>query len=147
MSQVQTAVERFRNGYSCSQAVTSTYGAAAGLDHDTAVRIASGFGGGLGRLGGTCGAVTGAVMVLGLAHGGAQAEDRQAKEHVCERVREFARRFQARHPSLLCRDLLGCDISTPEGSALAAEKNLFATRCHDLVGDAAEIVAELVAKE
>jgi len=143
MSRVQTAVDRFRNGYSCSQAIASTYGEGAGLDHDTAVRIAAGFGGGMGRMAGTCGAVTGALMVLGLKHGSAEADDRQAKEQLYEMVREFARRFQARNQSLLCRDLLGCDISSPEGFERAKQQKLIATICPKLVQDAAEILEEM----
>jgi len=87
------------------------------------LKLASGFGGGMGRLAETCGAVTGAFMAMGLKFGAATAE-REAREPIYARVRELAARFKACHGSLICRDLLGCDLSTPEGFALAQEKKL-----------------------
>ena len=111
-NRIETAVSRFAEGFNCSQAVFSAY--AEGLETETALKIASGFGGGMGRMAETCGAVTGAMMVLGLRFGAA-SPDREAKELIYARIREFADRFKARNGSLDCRDLLGCDISTPEG--------------------------------
>lgn len=145
MSQAEAAVDRFRSGLSCSQAVLSTYGEALGIDQETAKRLAAGFGGGIGRLGATCGAVTGAVMVLGLKFGSADGGDRQAKEKTYEQVREFSRRFQERHAHLDCRDLLGCDISTAEGHREAADRKLIATLCPEFVRSAACILEELLA--
>jgi C_GCAxxG_C_C family probable redox protein len=126
-------------GFNCSQAVFSTY--AQGIDQETALKIASGFGGGMGRMGETCGAVTGAMMVLGLRFG-ADQPDREAKERVYARIREFADRFQARNGSTFCRDLLGCDISTPDGYEQA--KILFPTVCPKYVRDACEILEEML---
>ena len=90
----------------------------------------------------TCGAVTGAMMVLGLEHGNT-APDREAKERVYEQVREFAQRFRARNGSLLCRELLGCDISTPEGLQQAREADFVLKICPKFVRDAAEILEEM----
>ena len=115
-----------------------------GLDRDTALKLAIGFGGGMGRMAGTCGAVTGAFMVLGLKCGATQADDKEAREQAYERVREFARRFEARNGSIVCRDLIGCDISTPEGLAMAREKELFATVCPRFVQEAAEVLEEML---
>ena len=123
---IETALSRFAEGFNCSQAVLSAY--AEGMDEETALKIASGFGGGMGRMAETCGAVTGAMMVLGLKFG-AVSPDREAKERGYAKVKEFADRFKARNGSLVCRDLLGCDISTPEGHQIAKEKSLFTTVC------------------
>jgi C_GCAxxG_C_C family probable redox protein len=142
MTKIEEAVAYFKDGFSCSQAIVAAYGPSVGLDRDTALKIASGFGGGMGRLAETCGAVTGAFMVLGLTFGSA-ASDREAKEAVYTRVREFAERFKARHGSLLCRDLLGCDLNTPEGLALAQEKKLSSTVCPPYVETAAKILEEM----
>ena len=141
MSKVEDAVSRFQNGHSCSQAVFSTYAESLGMEGETALRVAAGFGGGMGRMGRTCGAVTGALMTLGLKHGGSQA---QAKEKTYELVREFAGRFKARHGSLDCSDLLGCDISTPEGREQIEQQQLHSTLCPKIVRDAAEILEELL---
>ena len=144
MDRVELAVSLFQQGFSCSQALLAAYGDRFGLEREVALRIAAGFGGGMGRMAGTCGAVTGAFMLIGLKHGGTTSEDRQAKQRTHEAVREFAKRFISRHDSLICRELLGCDISTPEGSQLAKEKKLAATVCPGLVKDAAQIVEEML---
>jgi len=143
MNSIETAASRFAAGFNCSQAIFSAYAARFGLDENTALKIAAGFGGGMGRMAETCGAVTGALMVLGLRYGGT-APDRQAKELVYQRVRTFADRFRACHGSLLCRDLLGCDLGTAEGQETARQNNLVATTCPKFVRDAAEILEEML---
>jgi C_GCAxxG_C_C family probable redox protein len=112
--QVETAVEKFNMGLNCSQAVLSSYCEQLGLDCQTGIKIATGFGGGM-RMGETCGAVTGAFMVLSLKYGNTAIEDTQAKEKTYEKIIEFTKRFRSRVGSATCRELLGCDISTPEG--------------------------------
>jgi C_GCAxxG_C_C family probable redox protein len=143
MSQVEQAVACFSSGFNCSQSILSTYGEALGLDRQTALKLAAGFGGGMGCLGGVCGAVTGAFMVLGLKSGPTGA-DKAAKNRMYELVREFSRRFTARNGSIVCKSLLNCDISTPEGLVAGKEKGLFATICPKMVRDAAEILEEML---
>lgn len=142
-SKIQNAVEKFEKGFNCSQAVLSSYCEQFGLDCNTALRIATGFGGGM-KIGETCGAVTGAFMVLGLKYGNTTPEDKETKEKTYEMVIEFTNRFKARNGSVICRELLGCDISTPEGSKVAVEKGLFSSVCPRLVQDAAEILEEML---
>jgi C_GCAxxG_C_C family probable redox protein len=146
MGRVQTAVSRFQAGCNCSQAILWTYGELLGLSRETALKMAAGFGGGMGRMAETCGAVTGAFMVLGLKHGPASVEDQAAKEKTYELVREFAGRFKARNGSLVCRDLLGCDVSLPEGWQRAKQEKLFSTICPKIVQDAAEIIEQFLAR-
>lgn len=141
VNRIETALSRFAEGFNCSQAVFSSY--AEGIDEKTALKVASGFGGGMGRMAETCGAVTGAMMVLGLRFGGA-IPDREAKERVYAKIREFAERFKTGNGSLVCRDLLNCDISTPEGYEVAKEKGLLTTICPKFVRDAAEILEEML---
>ncbi len=143
MSRVDVAVSRFADGFNCSQAVLSAFAGQFGLDDATAMKIASGFGGGMGRMADTCGAVTGAFMVLGLRYGQA-TPDREAKEAIYARIREFAQRFQARNDSLICRDLLGCDISTPVGLQHAKDEKLLTTLCPKFVRDACEVLDEML---
>ncbi|SRR5271166_5769164 len=143
MKGIDTAVSRFADGFNCSQAVLSAFAGDFGLDDATALKIASGFGGGMGRMANTCGAVTGAFMVLGLRYG-QTSSDREAKEAIYARIREFARRFQARNGSVVCRDLLGCDIGTPEGLQRAKDEKLLTTICPKFVRDACEILEEML---
>lgn len=144
MSKANLAVTCFSKGCNCSQAILSTYGPAYGLQGEMALNMAAGFGGGMGRMGDVCGAATGAFMVLGLHCGATVTDNAQRKERTAAAVQEFAKRFKQRHNSLMCRDLLGCDISTPEGFQRAKDKGLLATICPKLVEGAAIVLEELV---
>lgn len=91
----------------------------------------------------TCGAVTGAYMVLGLKYGAASG-DKTAKENTYRLVREFAERFKAKNGSLVCRDLLGCDISQPEGFERMKSLGLHEKVCTKLVREACEMLDEML---
>ena len=121
----------------------STYGARFGLDREMAFKVAGVFGSGMGR-GDTCGAVTGAFMVIGLKHGKTKGSDDLSQERADELARQFAERFIARNSSIVCRELLGCDISTSEGLKAAKKEKHFKKRCPKFVQDAAEILEELL---
>ena len=140
MNRGERAASHFEEGFSCSQSVLSAYGPDLGLDRETALKVATGFGGGMGHMGETCGAVTGAFMVIGLKHGRIRAEDEETRDKAYSLIAEFAERFKSRNGSMVCRELLGCDIGTPEGLELAREKNV----CPGFVRDAAEIIEEIL---
>jgi C_GCAxxG_C_C family probable redox protein len=144
MKRVESVVSCFKEGFNCSQAIIASYSDLFGLDRKTALRISAGFGGGMGRMGGTCGAVTGSFMVIGLKHGAVSPKDKDAKEKTHRLVREFVERFRARNGSISCKDLLGCDISLPEGEKFAKENNFHKTLCPKFVRDAAEILEDLM---
>ena len=144
MNQSERAVACFKEGFSCSQAVFSTFALQMGLERELALKVAGPFGGGMGRLGEVCGAVTGALMALGLKYGCVDAQNAEGKEEAYRLARELADQFKTRRGSILCRELLGCDISTPEGRSQAREKGLFANLCPQLVRDAAEIVEQML---
>jgi C_GCAxxG_C_C family probable redox protein len=137
------AGEHFAAGCNCAQAVLRCFADRYGLDADTAVRLATGFGVGMGR-GGACGAVSGAVMALGLAGGGGGPDGAAAKAATYDRARAFYDRFLERHGSLICRDLMGLDPSTPDGLEQARREGRFADRCSRFVGDAAAIAAAMI---
>ncbi len=99
------------------------------------------------RTGDTCGAVTGAIMVIGLRYGSGECVTAAGRAGVNGKVLEFTRRFREKHGSLYCRDLLGCDTGTPEGIAKARERNLFRTICPVFVEDAAAILEEIEKEE
>lgn len=139
MTRVAMATELFRNGCACSQAILAVYGPPLGLSRETALRIAAGFAGGM-RRAETCGAVTAAFMVLGLRHAAENCATSAGRAEVYARVVEFTKRFQQQNGSCICRELLGCDISTPEGMRQAQERNLFKTTCVRLVENAAALL-------
>ena len=142
MSKVQDAVSAFESGFNCSQAVVRIYGPDYGLSALDSVRVSCGFGGGM-RRGDTCGAVTGALMVLGLRYGPQDVSDTSAKAGVYSKVDEFYSSYESKCGSIACRDLLGCDISTPEGMEYAKNNNLFKTVCPKMVQVAAEILEQM----
>jgi C_GCAxxG_C_C family probable redox protein len=144
MTKADEAVECFNKGYSCSQAVLSAYSGQFDMDREQALRVAGAFGAGMGRMCETCGAVTGAFMVIGLKYGKVKVEDEPAKEKAYALVRAFAGEFKAKNGSIVCRELLGCDMGTPEGMKFAKEHKLHSTVCPKLVRDAADILENLL---
>jgi C_GCAxxG_C_C family probable redox protein len=141
MSHTDLAIDRFRQGYSCSQAVFSVLAEPLGIHSHTAFRIAAGFGGGIARSGQTCGCVTGAIMALGLRQQDVSPQgNTAAKAETCELARRMMHEFVERNGSTECRVLLGCDIGTPQGYEEARRNDLFRLHCVKLVSDAVEIV-------
>lgn len=143
MGNADKAAATFEEGFSCSQAVLGVYCERFGLDKMQAYKISSGFGVGM-RCDQTCGAVTGAFMVIGLKYGRTRADDIDAKMKTAEMTAEFAKKFKARHGSVGCTELLGCNISTLEGLERAKKKDLFKQLCPKYVISAVEILEEML---
>lgn len=143
-SRMENAVSCFNEGFSCSQAVLSAYSDLFNLDQTTALKISQPFGGGIAHQGETCGAVSGAFMVIGLKHGRIQAEDLEAREKTYEKVLEFIEHFTASNGSTVCKELLGFDMSTPEGFQEAENAGLFDTLCPKLIQSSMEILEEIL---
>ena len=144
MIKVQEALDHFAQGCSCSQSIVMSYGPAWGLTPDIAIRVASAFGGGMARRAETCGAVSGALMVLGMTF---DPNAENPKDKVYALAQEFIRRFQERNGFINCKELLGCDISTLEGKNEASQRKLTASICPNLIQQAAEILEELLLKQ
>ncbi len=136
------ALAYFEEGFSCAQSVLAAYSAELGLDATTAVRVAGAFGGGMARTGQTCGAITGALMVIGLKHGQVRAGDAEAKEATYKVAQEFMERFKALHGAMLCPELIGYDLANPAGRQAARESGAL-TLCPRLVEDAVRLLTEL----
>lgn len=146
MSKAEMAVSRFKEGALCSQSVFTSFSEELGLDRETASKIATPFGGGMSRMGETCGAVTGAFMAIGLKHGNMsnwKVDDPQ-KDKAYDLTKRFVQEFTSIHGSIKCSDLLGCNIGTPEGRQIAKDKDLFTTLCPGFVRDAAIILYKLL---
>ncbi len=142
MNKVQEAVSVFQSGFNCSQAIVGTYGPEYGLSSLDALKVSCGFGGGM-RRAETCGAVTGALMVLGLCYGPEDVSNTSAKNDVYSKVTEFCTRFESHCGSIICRELLGCNITTAEGMQQAKKNDLFKTVCPKMVEAAAEILEKM----
>jgi C_GCAxxG_C_C family probable redox protein len=137
------ANELHNAGFNCSQSVFAALAPGLGVDQKTALMISAAFGGGIARSGETCGAVSGALMAIGLKDG-FSVPDPAAKERIYKLGQQFMARFAAQHGSTRCRDLLGCDLSTPEGLADAKQRTLFKTQCPLYVQAAAQIASEML---
>jgi C_GCAxxG_C_C family probable redox protein len=143
----ETAEKRFLEGFSCSQAVFSAFAEAEGLNRETALRIASSFGAGMARMGNTCGAVTGGMMVLGLKFGRTIADDTDAKERNYRLVSEFVERFNEKFETPVCRDLLGFDPGSPGASQRFKDDPELEKQCAGYVREAALSLEEIIEKE
>lgn len=143
MNHVEKAEEYFCNNFNCSQAVFTTFATEMGLDEEVALRIATQFGGGA-RKGEMCGAVSGALMALGLKYGHCHAEDAEEKGKAYQIAEDFMNRFIAEKGTVVCRELLGYDVSKTEDMQKIKELNLFKTVCPEMVRCATLIVEQMI---
>jgi C_GCAxxG_C_C family probable redox protein len=138
---IQTATNRFEQGFSCSQSLFSAFAPQFGLSDEIASTIASPFGGGIARQGETCGAVTGALMALSLKFGPKMNESKDGMYIVSQ---EFFRCFKEKHTFLNCRQLINFDLNQPGELELARQSLVFKNVCPLLVKTAAEIVQSML---
>lgn len=141
----EKAYQTFHQGYNCSQSVAAAFAAEMGLTEAQALRMAVGFGGGMGRMREVCGAFSGLVLVLGTLYG---SDDPARKTDLYTEVQALAARFKAENGggSLICRELLG--LSKPEGSPQASPRTAeyYKKRpCDELCRLAADLLAEYIA--
>lgn len=142
---VETASEKFLSGYNCAQSVLWTFAQRFNLDADTALKIACGFGAGIGRRQEVCGAVTGGIMALGLKYGRGEAQDPTATEQSYAKTQELMHRFEAVHGTCNCLNLLnGCDLNTEAGRAQFKDQDLKRTTCVPCVRTAADILEDML---
>jgi C_GCAxxG_C_C family probable redox protein len=145
MSRKEQAVELFEEGYSCSQAVLLAYADEVGLPREQACRLSAGFSGGMG-VAHTCGVVSAACMVIGLKLGPECGRDMKERAVTRDAVRAFIAAFREKHESVVCKELLGCDISSRDGLAEAKKKGILRTVCSALVSDAIEVLEQVLPK-
>ena len=143
MDRKQKAVDYFSQKLHCSQSVLAVFAEECGITEEQALRLGSCFGTGM-RKGEVCGAVTGALMVLGLLYGqkkAGDAEGRQTSNKVNDLMMD---RFKEKCGSYICNDLLGCDVTTSEGIQYCRDNKLFTDFCPKMVAVAVEVVEEII---
>jgi len=138
------AVSRFKQGFSCSQAVLSAFSDVFDLELSVALRISQPFGGGIAHRGDMCGAVSGALMALGLKYGRTEADDIPSRDRTYTAVTAFIEKFEHALGTIICKELLGIDLNTEEGQKKAEEEGFFENRCPKFVQIAAELVEDLI---
>lgn len=135
----------FHEGYNCSQSVFLAFAEDFNLDKETALKISSSFGGGMGRLREVCGAVSGMFMVAGLMYGYSSPNDKKAKTEHYKRIQELAQKFKDKNKYIICRELLGLDKKVDSYVPSERTAEYYKKRpCVELVGDAAEIMSEYI---
>ena len=141
----EVAVEKLLSGYNCAQAVLYAYGPDLGLDTETALKVATGLGGGMGGRGEVCGAVTGGILALGLRYGRGGQEEKAVAQQAYQKTLELMAAFERVHGSCMCRTLLGgCDLRKPEGMQQFKEQDLHHKVCAGCVRTVGEILAEML---
>ncbi|MBQ4529354.1 MAG: C_GCAxxG_C_C family protein [Lachnospiraceae bacterium] len=143
MNHVDKAEKYYCNNFNCSQAVFTAYATELGLEEEIALKIATQFGGGA-RKGEMCGAVSGALMVLGLKYGHCHAEDMEEKGRAYQIAEDFMNRFITEKGTVVCRELLGYDVSKKEDMVKIKELNLFKTTCPEIIKCATAIVEQMI---
>ncbi|MCR4655528.1 MAG: C-GCAxxG-C-C family protein [Lachnospiraceae bacterium] len=145
MSRRETAMANFMKGYNCSQSIVLAFSDLLRVDEASLSKLSSSFGGGMGRLREVCGSVSGMFMVAGLLYGYDGPETGQIKAAHYARIQELAHRFEERHGSIVCRELLGLsvrhDVPVPEARTDGYYKK---RPCPEIIGDAADILEQFI---
>jgi len=138
----EKAASRFLEGYNCAQSVLVTMFEHWNGENELIPKIATAFGGGIGRCGSVCGALAGGVMALGIKYGTNEPSSEERLK-VYEVAQKFFKRFEEQHGSVLCRELIGYDLSIPEELEEAGNAKVFEEKCVDIVRKAVETLLEL----
>ena len=145
MTRREMAMANFMKGYNCSQSVVLAFADMLPVKESDLLKMASSFGGGMGRLREVCGSVSGMFIVIGLLYGYDGPETGQVKAEHYKRVQELAHRFEEKHGSIVCRELLGLNVKREAPTPEARTKEYYKKRpCPEIIGDAAEILEEYI---
>lgn len=139
---VEEAVSRFNEGYNCAQSVLLAVQKFWDMENPLEPKVASGFGGGIGRRGSVCGALTGGVIAIGLRYG-TNTPSSNAREQAYSKALEFYERFEKECGSVLCRDLIGYDLTNPEELEAARSADTFRQKCVHIIGKAVEALIDM----
>jgi C_GCAxxG_C_C family probable redox protein len=144
MTKPEIAEKTFKDGFNCSQSVLQAYAGDLNLPGDLALKIANGFGGGMGRKQEVCGAVSGALMVIGLIHGRGRNDGKEKTEETYRKVQDFIDAFKMKHGTVSCKELLpGCRLLTDEGRKYFTDNNL-TEKCRGFVRSSCEILEKIL---
>lgn len=143
MTRKEKAMQSFLDGYNCSQCMILAFEDLISIDLDTALKIASPFGGGMGRLREVCGSVSGMFMILGYILGYTEPGDYEGKKALYEHIQELARRYEEANGSIICRELLGLTVQHQDATPDKRTAEYYQKRpCTEKVGSAAEILEQ-----
>lgn len=148
MTRREMAMDNFRKGYNCSQSLILAFADMLPCEAASLSRMGSSFGGGMGRLREVCGAVSGMFMVAGFLYGYEGPETGKVKAEHYARIQELARRFEEKHGSIVCREMLGLDVRRDSPVPEARTAEYYKKRpCPEIIGDAADILEQFIKEE
>ena len=137
----------FSKGLNCAQSILASKSDITGISVSDSLKIATGFGAGMAMMQKTCGAVTGAYMVIGALHGRVNPDDTDARDKTYKLIEEFNNRFIGLHGSLSCRELLGVDLKTEEGRQEAESQGYFDKKCTQYIEDSERILNDILSSQ
>jgi C_GCAxxG_C_C family probable redox protein len=144
-NRTEIAVSKFSEGYNCAQSVFYSFCDDLHFDKNTAMKMATGFGAGMGRKEEVCGAVTGGIIVIGTKYGRGETDNRTATELTYQKTRELMDRFEKKHGTFICRRLLkGCELTTEEGQKHFKDNKLADTICRPCVRSVVDILDSIM---
>ncbi len=147
MQNPEAGVQKFKEGYNCAQSVLFALSPYTGLSEDQSLKMATGFGAGMGRTQHVCGAVSGGILALNLLYGRGSSEGPEKQEALYALVQTLIRRFEELKSTISCKDLLdGCDLLTPQGKARFNAENMI-EKCHDYVAAVIRIVEGIIGEK
>jgi len=141
-TRAEIAVDVFNNGFNCAQAVLTSHCGEYGLSDNVAKKLSCGFGGGMGHIGEVCGAVSGALMLIGLQYGQSKAADNVSKEKTYTLIGEYIDKFKKEFGSINCTELIKYDLGKDEELLQARDSGIFKELCPLLVRRSVELVEE-----
>jgi C_GCAxxG_C_C family probable redox protein len=147
MNHSEIAKSLHDRGFGCAQSVLGAFCEDYGLDTITALKLSTGFGSGMGRMGEVCGALTGGFMVFGLKYGKVNTDGSKygpATETTYALVAELANQFKQRNKTMFCKELTGLDLNVPENRAYAVKNNIFSIQCAGYIQDVVGMLEEIL---
>ena len=144
-NKTETALQKFESGYNCAQSVLLAYCDDVNIDKSTALKISCGFGAGMGRKQEVCGAVTGGIIAIGAKYGRGEDDEQSATEKTYEKTKELLDKFQTKHGTIICLELLdGCNLMTEKGQKYFQENRLKNKICSECVRDVVKILENIL---
>lgn len=147
-SRVERSVATFKEGYTCAQSVFSTYADLFGMDRETALKLSSSMGGGIGRMREVCGAVSAMALLAGLKEGNTDPENEEGKERIYFLTRQLAGKFKGQFGTIICRELLGIEGMEESAKPSKRTQQFYEERpCSKLIAAAAKIIEEMLLED
>jgi C_GCAxxG_C_C family probable redox protein len=144
MNRVERVIENFNKGLNSSQSILLAFSDIVKVDEKVLLRMATPFGAGIGRLQYTCGAVTGALMIIGFVHGQSETDDEESKEKSYTLARKFDKEFREKLNTTTCKELVNCDLMSVEGREYYTNNNLKENVCYKSLEISVEILEKMI---